>query len=152
VAEKNKNVSRIAFMDQKQEKSVSDGLIRAIAERTGPLVITGMVGSAGALLAAGVSRELKLPVLVVAASTKVAEQRQSEINFFSGETGPPVVYFPSYNISPFKFMSYHNETAARRIRALYGMIDGHRAQTTVTTAAALRQRLIPKTCSPVLPS
>jgi transcription-repair coupling factor (superfamily II helicase) len=132
-------------MDQKQEKSVSDGLIRAIAERTGPLVITGMVGSAGALLAAGVSRELKLPVLVVAASTKVAEQRQSEINFFSGETGPPVVYFPSYNISPFKFMSYHNETAARRIRALYGMIDGHRAQTTVTTAAALRQRLIPKT-------
>jgi transcription-repair coupling factor (superfamily II helicase) len=132
-------------MDQKQEKSVSDGLIRAIAERTGPLVITGMVGSAGALLAAGVSRELKLPVLVVAASTKVAEQLQSEINFFSGETGPPVVYFPSYNISPFKFMSYHNETAARRIRALYGMIDGHRAQTTVTTAAALRQRLIPKT-------
>ncbi|WP_231716418.1 transcription-repair coupling factor [Desulfosarcina alkanivorans] len=131
-------------MDQKQAKSASDRLIGDIAGRTGPLVITGMAGSAGAHLAARIRSRLKRPVLVVTASTKAAEQRQMEIAFFSGETGPPVVHFPSYNISPFKFMSYHNETAARRIRALYGMIDGHRGQTTVTTAAALRQRLIPK--------
>ena len=131
-------------MNQKQEKSTSETLIRAIAERTGPLEITGINGSAGARLAALVRRQLKSPVLVVAASTKAAEQRQAEIDFFSGETGSPVVHFPAYNISPFKFMSYHNETAARRIRALYAMIEGHRAQTTVTTATALRQRLIPK--------
>jgi ABC-type taurine transport system substrate-binding protein len=81
-------------MDQKQEKSVSDGLIRAIAERTGPLVITGMVGSAGALLAAGVSRELKLPVLVVAASTKVAEQLAVGNQFLFRGNGPAGGLFP----------------------------------------------------------
>ena len=132
------------FRDQKQEKSTSEMLIRAIAERTGPLVIVGIGGSAAARLATTVRQQLKSPVLVVTASTKVAEQRQAEIDFFSGETGSPAVHFPSYNISPFKFMSYHNETAARRIRALYAMIEGHRTQTTVTTAAALCQRLIPK--------
>jgi transcription-repair coupling factor (superfamily II helicase) len=131
-------------MDQNQAKSASDRLIETIAGRTGPMVVTGIDGGAGARLAAGIGRQLKRPVLVVAASTKIAEQREREIGFFSGEAGPPVVHFPSYNISPFKFMSYHNETAARRIRALYGMIDGHRAQTTVTTAGALRQRLMPK--------
>ncbi len=131
-------------MDQKQEKSTSDTLIRAIAERTGPLVITGMGSCAGARLAAGVRRALKSPVLVVAASTKAAEQRLVEIDFFSGETGCATVLFPPYNISPFKFMSYHNETAARRIRALYTMIEGQRGQIMVTTATALRQRLIPK--------
>ncbi|MBC2742694.1 MAG: transcription-repair coupling factor [Desulfosarcina sp.] len=131
-------------MDQMQEKSASDMLIRTIAERTAPLVITGISSSAGAYLAAGVRQQLKSPVLVVVESTKAAEQRQAEIDFFSGETGSPAVHFPSYNISPFKFMSYHNETAARRIRALYSMIEGHRRQVTVTTAAALRQRLIPK--------
>ena len=131
-------------MDQKQEKSTSDMLIRTIAERTSSLVITGMGSSAGALLAAGVRRALKSPVLVVAASTKAAEQRLAEIDFFSGETGAAAVLFPPYNISPFKFMSYHNETAARRIRALYAMIEGQRAQIMVTTATALRQRLIPR--------
>jgi transcription-repair coupling factor (superfamily II helicase) len=131
-------------MDSMQAKSKSDLLIRAIAERTGPLVIGGISGSAGAYLAAAVRQRLKSPVLVVTASAKAAEQRQAEIDFFSGDTGPAAVVFPSYNISPFKFMSYHNETAARRIRALYALIEDRQAQVTVTTAAALRQRLIPR--------
>ncbi len=131
-------------MDQKQAKSTSDMLIRTISERTGPLVITGMSSCAGARLAAGVRQALSSPVLMVAASSKAAEQRLAEIDFFSGETDGATVLFPAYNISPFKFMSYHNETAARRIRALYAMIEGQRAQIMVTTATALRQRLIPK--------
>jgi transcription-repair coupling factor (superfamily II helicase) len=131
-------------MNQKQEKSTSEILIRTIAERNGPLAITGMEGSAGARLAAGVKRALKSPMLVVVASTKAAQQRQAEIDFFSGETASSTIFFPPYNISPFKFMSYHNETAARRIRSLYTMIEGQQPQTVVTTATALRQRLIPK--------
>ena len=131
-------------MDQKQAKSASDRLIRTIAGRTGPLVITGIDGSAAARLAAVVRQRLRSPVLLLVASAKAAEQRQAEIDFFTGETASPVVVFPSYNISPFKFMSYHNETAARRIRALYAMTANRQAQVTVATAAALRQRLIPK--------
>ena len=103
-----------------------------------------MDGSAAAYLSNAVRKQLRSPVLLVAESTKAAEQRQMEIDFFSGETGSPAVHFPSYNISPFKFMSYHNETAARRIRALYAMIEGQQPQIMVTAATALRQRLIPK--------
>jgi transcription-repair coupling factor (superfamily II helicase) len=131
-------------MDQKQEKSASDRLIQSIADRTGPLIITGMNSSSGARLAAGIRQALKTPVLFIVASTKVAEQRQAEIDLFSRDTASSAVLFPGYNISPFKFMSYHNETAARRIRALYALIESRRPPAMVTTAVALRQRLIPK--------
>ncbi|MGA6926121.1 MAG: transcription-repair coupling factor [Desulfosarcina sp.] len=131
-------------MNQKQAKSTFDSLIRTVAERSGPLMVGGIDGSAGARLAAGIRQRLQRPVLIVTASSKTADQRMAEIDFFSPPTEPPVLRFPAYNISPFRFMSYHNETAAQRIRTLYGMIDGSRAQATVTTIAALRQRLIPK--------
>ena len=132
------------FTDQNQEKIASNRLVEAIAKRTGPIAVAGVDGSVGAYLADAVRKRLRLPVLLVTESTKTAEHRQAEIDFFSGQTGLAAVHFPSYNISPFKFMSYHNETAARRIRTLYAMLEGHREQVIVTTAAALRQRLIPK--------
>ncbi len=129
--------------DQKQAKSTSQNVIDAIGRRTGPMLVTGIQGSACAYLAEAVRRHLRVPVCLVTESTKIAEQRQSEIDFFRADAHGPTVHFPSYNISPFKFMSYHNETAARRIRALYALIEGHR-EVVVTTATALGQRLIPK--------
>ena len=86
-------------------------------------------------------------MLLITASAKLADQRRIEIECFNSETGQSAAYFPAYNLSPFKFMAYHNETAARRIRALYTLFSGSfekGPQVTVTTAAALRQRLIPK--------
>ena len=133
------------FTDQNQEKSASAGLAKAIAERSSPFAVTGMNGSAGGRLAAAINGRLRLPVLVVTDSIKSAENWQAQFDFFRGGTGMSVVNFPSYNISPFKFMSYHNETAARRIKALYTMVDSGQARVTITTAAALRQKLIPKT-------
>ena len=132
------------FTDQNQGKTAAQGLVRQIAARSGPLTVTGLNTAAGAYLAALVRQRIKSPVLYVAASSKTAEQRQAEIEFFCGDSEITTVDFPAYNLSPFKFMAYHNETAARRIRALYGLIAGHPAQVTVTTAAALHQRLIPK--------
>ncbi|PID40551.1 MAG: transcription-repair coupling factor [Proteobacteria bacterium] len=131
-------------MDQKQVKSTSAALIGAIAERSGPMVIEGIGGSAASRLAADIRRTLNLPVLLVTSSSKTAIQRQTEIDFFSGDNGPAADHFPAYNLSPFKFMSYHNETAARRIRTLYAMVDGRASGITVTTATALGQRLIPR--------
>ena len=129
--------------DQNQEKITSQDLVAAIAERSGSLAVVGIQGSAAAYLAAAVRRRLRLPVLLVTESTQTARQRQTEIDFFSGQADAPAIHFPSYNISPFKFMSYHNETAARRIRSLYALVEGQR-EIVVTTAAALGQRLIPK--------
>jgi transcription-repair coupling factor (superfamily II helicase) len=134
----------IVFRNQKQAKSTVEGLIHSIAERTGPIVVTGLNGSAGARLAAAVRRRLTTPVLVVTASAKAAEQRLAEINFFSAAADRPAIVFPAYHLSAFKFISYHNETAARRIRTLYTMLTELAAPVVVTTASALCQRLIPK--------
>ena len=131
-------------MDQTQKESASGRLAGAIAERAGAMVVTGVVDGAAAYLAATLRQSERKPVLLVTATAKIAEQRQAEIDFFRGEAGEPAVYLPAYNLSPFKFMSYHNETAARRIRALYGMVAEAAPQVTVTTAAALRQRLMPR--------
>jgi len=115
-----------------------------IAERSGPMVITGINGAAGGRLAASLIRQCRRPVLVVTDTIKSAENWQAQIDFFLGDAGHPSIYFPSYNISPFRFMAYHNETAARRIKALYSLVENHEATTAVTTAAALCQKLIPK--------
>ncbi len=55
-----------------------------------------------------------------------------------------VIYYPPYNILPFKFLAYHNETAANRIRALYRMLAVQKPTVIVTTGDALLQRVIPK--------
>ena len=131
------------FTHQNQAKTASRRLVERIAERSGPVVVTGVDGSAGAYLAEAARRRLRASILLVTATTKSTEQRLAEIDFFKAQTGSTAIHFPPYNLSPFKFMSYHNETAARRIRALYAMLEGHR-DIVVTTAAALCQRLIPK--------
>ena len=33
-----------------------------------------------------------------------------------------MLFFPSYHLLPFKFLSYHNETASERIRVLYQLL------------------------------
>ncbi|MDL2275478.1 transcription-repair coupling factor [Desulfosarcina sp. OttesenSCG-928-G10] len=132
-------------VDQNQEETSCDRLVQTLSERTGPLDITGMAGGAVGYLAAMVRKTLKQPVLVIAGSGKSAEQRRAEIDFFAGINDfPETLYLPAYNLSPFKFMAYHNETAARRIRALYHFVADTRPRITVTTAAALCQRLIPR--------
>jgi transcription-repair coupling factor (superfamily II helicase) len=132
------------FAHQNQEKTAPRGLVEIIAERTGPLLIAGIEGSTAAYLSATLNRLLARPVLLVTASAKLAEWRRMEIDLFGGEAEVRADQFPAYNLSPFKFMSYHNEIAARRVRTLYNLIAGGQPRVTVTTAGALRQRLIPK--------
>jgi len=55
-----------------------------------------------------------------------------------------IIYYPPYNILPSKFLAYHNETAANRIRALYRMLAVQKPTFIVTTGDALLQRVIPK--------
>lgn len=77
-------------------------------------------------------------------SAKEAEQMAEDICFFTGFDESAVTVFPPYNISPFKFMSYHNETAAKRIRTLYQMATSIKPFIAITSMDALLQRVIPK--------
>lgn len=82
-------------------------------------------------------------MLVVAATDKAAEKFISDLEFFEGDRDSNCLYFPSYNILASQSLSYHSETAARRISTLYRWSTGE-APLVVTTVGALMQKLLPK--------
>lgn len=88
--------------------------------------------------------EHKTPVIVIVPSQKDAELYLEDLRFFLGSLSPHIIYFPSYNILPFKNLSYHSETAAKRIRSLYRLIESEAPPIVVTTASALLEKIIPK--------
>ncbi|MDO9567674.1 MAG: transcription-repair coupling factor [Candidatus Desulfaltia sp.] len=132
------------FINLNQEKSSIKSLIDLIPCRNSGIECAGLSGSDRAFLVSRIYMEHRMPVVVVAASSKDAEMLLEDLCFFSKDIQKASIYFPPYNILPFKRLSYHNETAARRISALYRLIEGEMPPVVVTTATALLQRLIPK--------
>ncbi len=131
-------------MLQNQEKSflrfaehLSDG-------RNAELSLTGLSGADRAYAVDRIYRHRPAPMLVVLASVKEAEIFFEDLKFFGGADPVPAVYFPSYNLSPFKSLSYHSETAAQRIRTLYQLVENHPPPVVVASLAAAMQRLLPK--------
>ena len=80
-------------------------------------------------------------MIIVVPSSKEAETLMDDLEFFGVKTA---VFFPSYNILPYKFTAYHNETAARRVKTLYGMMENQKNSLIVTTVEGLLQKVIPK--------
>jgi len=131
-------------MNQNQAKISIRSLIDSIPDRDCCVDCTGLSGSEKAYLVSRVYMEHRAPVVVIVPSQKDAEWYLEDLRFFSGSLSPPIVYFPSYNILPFKYLSYHNETAAKRISSLYRLIESEAPPIVVTTASALLEKIIPK--------
>ena len=132
------------FMDQNQEK-ISYGCISdIIPDRYRSIECTGVSGSEKAYLISRLFTERPAPIVVIAPSEKEAETFLEDLRFFSEKLRPPMIYFPAYNILPFKYLSYHNETAAKRIRSLYRLIVGDVPQIVVTSVSAILQKIIPR--------
>lgn len=131
-------------MKQNQEKILLRSLIDQIPSRKYGIECSGLSGSEKAYLVSEVYKKCKMPICVIAASPKIGERFIEDIHFFSKKAGAATLYFSPYNILPFKFLSYHNETAANRIRTLYKLITNGYPPILVTTVDALLQKLIPK--------
>jgi transcription-repair coupling factor (superfamily II helicase) len=129
---------------QNQEIISYNNLIEQLTERERSIECIGFSGSEKAYLIAKIFAQLKVPLLVVASSTKQAEQLIEDLRFFAGDQQLPILFFPPYNILPFKFLSYHNETAGQRIRVLYQLLEETAPAVVVTTVAALLQKLVPR--------
>jgi len=104
----------------------------------------GLTGSSSAFLAAKLCREIKTPICVVVSSTKDAEKMFGDLVFFSKPLDIPVHYFPSYHISPYRALPYHNHIAAKRIELLYRLLDQKKPYIMVIPLGALLQKIIPK--------
>ena len=129
---------------QNQEKSLVQALIKQIPDRSSGIGCSGLSGSERAYLIATLYSQLKQPMIVVVPTPTTAELFLEDLSFFSNHSNEQIHYFPSYDMLPFKQLSYHNETAARRIRTLYGLITSDIPPLVVITVDGLLQKIIPK--------
>ncbi|MFC1815673.1 transcription-repair coupling factor, partial [Thermodesulfobacteriota bacterium] len=132
------------FTDQNQEKFSFQSLIEYLPERSHSIDCSGLSGSERAYIASRIYDKLKTPIVVIVAQTKEGERFIEDLSFFSKKAAQQVLYFPPYNIMPFKHVAYHNETAANRLRTLYSLIDRNKPPIVVTTVDAILPKLIPK--------
>jgi transcription-repair coupling factor (superfamily II helicase) len=131
-------------MNQNQEKLSWPQVLSGAVGRSQLLEIGGLSSTAAAYAAAAYFRSKTIPMVVVADTPKQAGELLEHLSLFLQGMDRPLLHFPAYNVTAFKPMAYHNETAALRIRTLYQLIEGPPAALTVTSAAALAQRLVPK--------
>ena len=119
-------------------------LIDQIANQSRTVEFAGLSGSDQALLISRIYHQLHFPILVVAPSVKQAQRFLEDLRFFNHRAGAALFLFPPYNILPYKFLSYHSETAAQRICMLYQTIESRTPPIVVTSVDALLQKVIPK--------
>ncbi len=130
-------------MIQNQEKSSINDIIAGLGSHRS-VACDGLSDGCQAYLVARIFREKPAPMTVVLPSAKDAERFIMDFLFFSDGDSRELLYFAPYNLSPFKFVSYHSSTTAERLRALYQQTSGPRPCVTVTTVEALQRKLIPK--------
>ena len=131
------------LMKQNQEKISINEIIPRI-RKNGPIECAGLPDPCKAYLLARIFRENPTPITAVLPTAKDAERFIEDFIFFSGGASEELLYFAPYNLSPFKFVSYHNNTTAERLRTLYQQTAARGPRVTVTTVEALQRKLIPK--------
>ncbi|MBW2107956.1 MAG: transcription-repair coupling factor [Deltaproteobacteria bacterium] len=87
---------------------------------------------------------MKRPLVAVCATDREATALAQDLRFFWNGGAAPVIYFPSYRVSPYKPLSYSPETSCRRIEALYRMLTASNPVVVVTTVSGLLQKVIPR--------
>lgn len=131
-------------MTQNQEQILDRFLGAAGEDRPAVLDCHGLKGASAAFFLWRCYRRAPQPLLALTATPRQAETLWLDLMFFQSDGAVPVLYFPPYNIQPYKVLAYHNETAARRVRVLYTLLDAPRPPIVVTTMDAFLKRLIPR--------
>ena len=131
-------------MRQNQEIISVEAFINQLFERDAGIECSGLAGSERAYLTSKIIAHHTIPAVVILPTAKKAERFLSDLAFFRQDPTIPILYFPPYNILPFKFLAYHSETAANRLRALYQLMTYDGPFILVTTIDAVMQKIIPK--------
>ncbi len=129
---------------QNQELILSEELFDRLLDSDRGIDCIGLSGSEKACLLSRLYQQHKRPCLVVVSSVKEGDRLIGDLRFFAAQPDLPIWFFPPYNILPFKFLSYHNETAGHRIRVLHQLMEAKIPPIVVTTVDALLQKIIPR--------
>ncbi len=131
-------------MSQNQEKLSWDQLPVHIPQGAAKVDVCGLSGSAANLAIARLVERQKRSVVLVTDTDKAARRMWEEMVLFSNGSGRLIERFPAYNVTAYKPMAFHNETAAQRIAILHRITETTTPAVIVTTISALCQKLLPK--------
>ena len=129
---------------QNQDLILNETFFEQLSGRDRAIECAGFSGSEKAYLIASVFLQQGVDCLVIVSSNKQGERLIEDLRFFIGNPHIPILFFPSYNILPFKFLSYHNEIAGNRIRVLYQLLAERTPSIVVITVEALLNKIIPR--------
>jgi len=102
-------------------------------------------GSHKAYLTARLFHSQTTPLVVILPDQKHALSFIEDLHFFMPGEREKILYFPGYNILPFKSLAYHRETSSQRLAALSKILEfGSKKYLLVTYIDTLLQQLIPK--------
>jgi len=120
-------------------------LIKNVQPSGNDVVITQTDGSHKAYLTSKWYGTFDVSILVVLKDTKKALRFLDELNFFLPNKKDKIVFFPGYNILPFKSLAYHKETSTNRLAALSKIMNSDSGPLIVVTVVdTILQKLIPK--------
>jgi transcription-repair coupling factor (superfamily II helicase) len=131
-------------MSQNQEKISWEQVQSQFGSGRSTIWVCGLDAVASAYAAAQIASSRSVPIVLVTDTAKATEQLLEQLTLFNPGLDRPLLHFPAYNMTAFKPMAYHGETAARRIRTLYQMLESAKAPLIVTGISALLQKLMPK--------
>lgn len=101
-------------------------------------------GSERAYITSCLHKEMNESIFIILPNIKMCEAFISDFQFYSENDSHEIIFFPPYNILPFKRINYHHETASQRISALYKMTSTPDPVIIVAPVETLLQCLIPK--------
>ncbi|MBI4513158.1 MAG: transcription-repair coupling factor [Gemmatimonadetes bacterium] len=126
------------ILDAFTETPEFQGLVARLPENRGTLLrVSGLAGSAGSVLIAGLLESTRTrPLIAVAPSAAEADDLEADLAALSDL---PVRVFPQREALSFETDEPHLEIAARRVEALEAFLSG-RTRILVTTARAVGER------------
>jgi transcription-repair coupling factor (superfamily II helicase) len=124
---------------------MTGSIIHTINKSNNSIITLGGDGSHKAYLAARLFGSQTSPLVVILSDQKQALGFIEDLSFYMSQEKEKILYFPGYNILPFKSLSYHRETSIQRISALSKILEaGSKKYLLVTYIDTLLQQLIPK--------
>ncbi len=122
-----------------------NNLIQEIQNKNNSIVITPTEGSHKAYLTSQLYKTMDVPIVVILKDIKKALGFLEELKFFLPENHDQLLFFPGYNILPFKSLAYHKETSTNRLAVLSRILDdASKPLIIVTIVQTILQKLIPK--------
>ena len=122
-------------------RSALQALAAGTSQSAAPPALSGLTGSAKAMVAAGIAHELGRPVVVLTSDNEAAANLQRTTSTFLAwlepPSSPPVLTLPEMDCSPYEGRSPHAEILEQRAVTLWRIAQGRARVLYVPAAAAL---------------